>query len=258
MGSNDIFLASGLLAHRSGAAFLPHSETLLVADLHLGYSWAQRRRGELGPLADARTREKLLAVCEELAPKRIVFLGDLVHAPRPCQEEYEWIEALIEELSRNAELIAVRGNHDRAFAKEFAQAPVKKVESWSNEGLWAIHGDRLPETVLNDRTMIMGHLHPCLPVIDAAGAGHKVPVFLATKQCVLLPAFSPFARGYNTACGLPSALLLHFGSDDIAVYAATATRVVRLGPLAYTLRQMFQANASAPAQFRRSHSAKRP
>ena len=258
MGSNDVSLAPGLLAHRSGAAFLPQSKTLLVADLHLGYSWAQRRRGELGPLADTRTREKLLAACEELVPKRIVFLGDLVHAPRPCPEEYEWIEALIKEVSRQAELIAIRGNHDRAFAKEFSHLPVQKVESWSEEGLWAIHGDRLPQAVPADHTLIMGHLHPCLSVIDAAGAGHKVPVFLVTEQCVLLPAFSPFARGYDIACGLPSEVLQHFGSDDIAAYAATATRVVRLGPLAHALRRMFQANVSAPAQFQRHRGANRP
>ena len=47
-------LLPGLAAHPSGALWIPESRTLLVADLHLGYGWAQRRRGELGPLADFR------------------------------------------------------------------------------------------------------------------------------------------------------------------------------------------------------------
>ena len=239
------------MGHPSGAAFLPGTKTLLVADLHLGYGWAQRRRGELGPLADERSREKLLNVCGELTPARIVFLGDLVHAPRPCAEERRWIETLLEELSRRAELIAVRGNHDRAFAREFAHLPVRTLEVWPEGNLFAIHGDHLPLTPLKKQTLVAGHVHPCLPVIDAAGASHKLPVFLGNSRCILLPAFSPFARGYNVACGLPEKLLLHFGEHEIQAYAATPTRVLRLGPLGQTVRRIFEANVSAPAQFRR-------
>ncbi len=231
---------------------LAHSKTILVADLHLGYSWAQRRRGELGPLADTITREKLFRVCDELSPTRIVFLGDLVHAPRPCAEEREWIEALIQELSRGAQLIAVRGNHDRAFAREFPDVPVEVLESWREANLAAMHGDRLPEAPAEDgTTLVAGHLHPCVPIMDAAGAEQKLPVFLATPRCMILPAFSPFARGYNVACGLPHGLMPHFGKHEIEIYAATTTRVAKLGPLSRTLRRMYEANVNAPAEFRR-------
>src|SRR5947208_13270131 len=103
----------GLQAHASGALWLPDSQTVVIADLHLGYSWAQRRRGELGPLADERTREKLMAVRDQIQPRRFVFVGDIVHAPRPCAQERAWIEDVLAEIASSAEIVAVRGNHDR-------------------------------------------------------------------------------------------------------------------------------------------------
>jgi putative SbcD/Mre11-related phosphoesterase len=223
-----------------------------LADVHLGYSWAQRRRGELGPLADFRAREKLIAAFDELRPEQVVFLGDLVHAPRPCEPEREWIEDTLLELSTRARLIAVRGNHDRAFSREFGHLPVTPLEFWSNENVVAVHGDRLAAApVPEHQTLVAGHLHPCLSIKDASGAGQKMPVFLANSRCVVLPAFSPFARGYDLLCGIPPDLLQFFGNEPIEAYVASASRVARLGPLGRALETMWQADKSAPENFRR-------
>lgn len=221
----------GFQAHASGALWLPESQTAIIADLHLGYSWAQRRRGELGPLADLQTREKLFQCNEELRPKRFVFLGDIVHAPRSCAPEYEWIAETLQQLSQNAQLISVRGNHDRQFADEFAQLNLHHVPVWSEQLLTAIHGDRFEFTTPKGHTLVLGHLHPALGIRDASGAGQKLPVFLANQRCVVLPAFSPFARGYNVACGLPAEIRKCFGKEGIHVYAVSGKRVVRLGLL---------------------------
>ena len=221
----------GLQAHASGAMWLPDSRTAIIADLHLGYSWAQRRRGELGPLADTRTREKLLGCKDELRPERFVFLGDTVHAPRPCDPEREWITETLHQLSHDAELIAVRGNHDRQFAAEFGDLKILHIETWSHQLLTAIHGDRFDFRWPENHTLLLGHLHPALTIRDPSGAGQKLPVFLANSQCVLLPAFSPFARGYDVACGLPAEMRKCFGKEAICVYAASGKRVVRLGLL---------------------------
>lgn len=221
----------GLQAHASGALWLPDSQTAIIADLHLGYSWAQRRRGELGPLVDTQTREKLLACKDELRPRRFVFLGDIVHAPRSCEPERAWITETLQQLSQSAELIAVRGNHDRQFAAEFAQLDLIHVETWSHLLVTAIHGDRFDYSWPEGHTLVFGHLHPALMIRDASGAGQKLPVFLANSHCVLLPAFSPFARGYNVACGLPAEMRKCFGKEEVCVYAASGKRVVRLGHL---------------------------
>ena len=249
---SSIAVLPGLVAHRSGALWIPESQTALVADLHLGYSWAQRRRGELGPLADERTRQKLFAAIDELRPREIVFLGDIVHAPRPCAAEREWIEQTVTELSRRAALTAVRGNHDRAFAREFSHLPITVEPLWSNGGVIAIHGDRLDLPLPEPRaaTLVLGHIHPSLSIKDASGAGRKLPVFVASPRALLLPAFSPFAGGFYVGDGLPSELQPFF-EEPVEVYAAAPSRVVRLGPLRETVERMYEADVSAPERFRK-------
>ncbi len=251
MPTNTLPILPGLLAHSSGALWLADSKTAIVADVHLGYSWAQRRRGELGPLVDFRTREKLSLLCDELEPRQLVFLGDLVHAPRPCTPEREWIDETLLDLSRRAEVIAVRGNHDRAFVKDFGHLKLRSVESWSQEPVTAVHGDRFICPVPENHTLVIGHLHPCLGVKDASGAAQKLPVFLVNSACIVLPAFSPFARGYDVACGLPEELIHCFREKEIQAYAATSTRVVGLGPLRRAIERMYENDSSAPERFRR-------
>ncbi len=253
--SSLIAVLDSLQAHTSSALWLSDSHTAIVADVHLGYSWAQRRRGELGPLADFRTREKLLALTNDLQPRQIIFLGDLVHAPRPCAPEREWIENMLRELSDRAEIVAVRGNHDRAFTRDFGHLPIKPLEFWSNDFVTAVHGDRLHAAPIPEHhTLIAGHLHPCLGVRDASGANHKLPVFLANRRCILLPAFSPFARGYDITGGLPADLAACFRDEPIEAYAATATRVARLGPLRRAIERISEGDVSVAAQFRRRAS----
>jgi putative SbcD/Mre11-related phosphoesterase len=251
----DVALLPGLYAHESGAVWIAEFRTAVIADIHLGYSWAQRRRGELGPLADFQARDKLLKLADDLTPERIVFLGDLVHAPRPCQPEREWIEQTIHELSERAELIAVRGNHDRAFAREFGHLPIRCVDVWSAEGITAAHGDKLHFALPENHLLLLGHLHPCLGVRDASGAGRKLPLFLASSACLLLPAFSPFARGYDVIGGLPTDISGLFGKNEIQAFAASGKRVVPLGPLSRAIERMLDANVSSPERFRKTKFA---
>ena len=246
-------ISSELYAHASGTLWIPETETVIIADLHLGYSWAQRRRGELGPLADSRTREKLLAARDQLRPRRFVFLGDLVHAPRPCAPERAWIEDILKELACGAQIVAVRGNHDRRFATEFSHLSFEDVATWSDRFVTAAHGDRFDFAWPENHTLILGHLHPALAIRDSSGAGHKLPVFLANRNCIVLPAFSPFARGYDVICGLPPELARCFGPDEIEVYAASGKKVARLGPLRTALNTMAESDVRSAAQFRRGY-----
>ena len=242
----------GLDAHPSGALWIPDSRTLMVADLHLGYSWAQRRRGELGPLADFQARDKLLRVCAELTPSRIVFVGDLVHAPKPCEPERAYIEETLGLLAQRAEIIAVRGNHDRAFAREFGHLSLSTKEAWVCGDLVAIHGDRLDRAPIpRTGTLVLGHLHPGLSVKDASGAGRRLPLFLVSPRCVVMPAFSPFARGYDVAAGLPAYLQLCFQGAPIEAFVVTPTRVKSVGRLETAIERLAEIDTNAPARFRK-------
>ena len=227
--SRTLEIGEGRFAHASGGLWLSEERTLLLADVHLGYGWALRRRGQLGPVHEVKVQEKLGAAVAELAPQKIVFLGDAVHAPKPAPVERASVEQTFLALARTAEIIVVRGNHDRAFNRDFGALGVAVVESWAGKGVMAVHGDR-PFRSTSDH-LIVGHAHPALAIVDDAGASQRVPVFLASPRLTVVPAFSPLAAGLNIGLRLPPELRPHLPLEVTSVIAASGKRVVRLGTL---------------------------
>lgn len=218
----------GLVAHASGALWLPNENTLLVADVHLGYAWAQRRRGQLGPLTDGEVADKLLRVIDEFRPGTLVVLGDLVHAPRPSDPERAVIEQCLNQILARTSLTLVAGNHDRGFAQDFAGSRVRLAKSWKCPGVIACHGHSagLPH---ESEVLLLGHFHPSVSVYDAAGATVRVPAFLVWPKGVVLPAFSPFSAGFNARRGLPAGLRLIMGKTSFRTFAASGRHIRQVG-----------------------------
>lgn len=239
--------APGLVACAGGGLWLPSEETLLVADVHLGYAWAQRRKGQLGPLTDGAVHEKLLHLTERLRPRRLVVLGDLVHAARPAMEERAVIERTLESLCQQMEMVLVRGNHDRGFARDFRGWPIRLAPYWQGHGVTAAHGDRCEFPVAEDDVLVLGHWHPSVSIRDAAGTTLRLPAFLVWRRFVVLPAFSPFASGFDVSRGLPPEMSAMLPSQDepAEVLAVTAQRVRRLGRLQPRWRARRAARESA-------------
>lgn len=230
-------MGEGRFAHASGALWLPEARTVLVADAHLGYGWAQRRRGELGPVEDSKSQPKLQSLMTELQPAKLVFLGDLVHAPKPAVEERHAIETTLRELASAAELVLVRGNHDRAFVRDFGHLEVAVVESWRLGGVTALHGDRLGRLAIPEGHLVVGHLHPVLRVKDAAGGRQKLRLFLVSSRVTVMPAFSPFSGGFDVAAGIPEKLRALMGRRAVEGIAVTGTSVMRVGPIGMLTRK---------------------
>ncbi len=229
-------MKSGMIElHASGAAWLPEERTAIVADLHLGFAWAQRRRGELWPLTDAGARERLVALCEELRPRRLVLAGDVVHAPNPAPEEARLIDGTLAELAARAEVICLAGNHDRG--RDFAA-------EWRTEGVRAIHGDELPAGPEEGVLTVVGHFHPVMKLRDASGIKRRHRAFLRGRGVLVLPAFSPFASGTDMRDEMPGELREWFGAEAVEVTITSGTRLLGLGE--YTLgRNGFRASRAA-------------
>lgn len=224
-------IGPGRYAHASGALWIKAAQAILVADAHLGYGWAQRRRGELGPVADTKSHPRLKAVGDELAPKQWIFLGDLVHAPRPGQEERAAIEHTLLDLAASAEVVLVRGNHDRAFIKDFGHLGFTVVDCWNHHGLVALHGDKLANRAIPEGHLVVGHLHPVVKFKDGAGASQKVRVFLSSPGMTVMPAFSPYSGGFDVARGLPSDIAELWGDAAVEGIAVTGKSAMKIGPL---------------------------
>jgi metallophosphoesterase superfamily enzyme len=217
-------IAPGRLAHASGALWLPESRTALIADLHLGYAWAQRRRGELGPMIEGGASAKLEALLAELDPAELVILGDLVHAPKPDSGEREAIEATVRRAADRVRLTLVPGNHDRGFLRDFPDLPLTVTEQWQGPGLLALHGHR-EAAAARGIHLVTGHLHPACTILDDAGAAHKIPAFVAARRATILPAFSPFAAGTTLSMVLRPPVRKILG-PGIRIIAVTGQRAV--------------------------------
>ncbi len=207
--------------HPSGAIWLPGQATALVADLHLGFAWAQRRRGELWPLTDAGARRALEGLCDELRPKTVVLAGDIIHAPRPGPEEAQLIADTMASLRERAEVVCVAGNHDRGqnFRAE-----------WRGDGIRAIHGDTLPEVPESGVLTVVGHFHPVMMMRDASTVKRRHRAFLKGNGLLVLPAFSPFASGTDMRDDMPVPLRTWFGSSEVEVTITSGARLLELGP----------------------------
>lgn len=217
-------IGPGRFAHCSGALWIPDLRTTLIADLHLGYAWAQRRRGEMGPTVEGGIRRKLELLIDDLQPEHLVVLGDLVHAPRPSPAERAIIEDTIRSLQTRTHVILVPGNHDRGFMRDFPGL-VTINEVWTGAGVIAIHGHRTGECPTEH--VVLGHIHPAMGVFDDAGAHQKIPVFIAGSTATVLPAFSPFASGTTLGQAITPNLKKLLGART-KIYAATGRRVVHV------------------------------
>lgn len=223
--SRLVELAAGRYAHPAGALWLPASRTALIADTHLGYAWAQRRRGELGPVSEGGVGRKLEELIDELQPAELVVIGDLVHAPRPHTDERSQIELVIRALAARTRMVLVPGNHDRGFVRDFPGLPLEITDCWRGGGLTAVHGHL---KMTSEAHLVIGHIHPAVCIRDDAGASQKIPVFLTGPGGTVLPAFSPFAAGGVLSQTLTDDLRALLGTP-LRVLAASGRRVVALG-----------------------------
>lgn len=203
--------------HPSGALWLPGERTALIADLHLGFAWAQRRRGELWPLTDAGAKVKLDALCRDLNPQTLILVGDVIHAPNPSPEEARLIG---ETLDRSLQIICVAGNHDRGQNYQ---------SEWRTTGIRAIHGDRLPEAPEDGTLTVVGHFHPVMKLRDAAQIKRRHRAFLHGNGLLVLPAFSPFASGTDMRDDMPVELQRYFGNAEVEVTLTSGEKLLPLG-----------------------------
>ncbi|MBM3760248.1 MAG: hypothetical protein FJW36_08375 [Acidobacteria bacterium] len=212
------------IADASGALFVESTRTLMIADAHLGYGWAQRRRGQMGPVTDGGIAQRLTAVVDKYEPEELVFLGDTVHAPKPMAAEREMIEMVLRQLLEKARVSVVQGNHDRAFARDFGALPIAVSPSWRHEGLLGLHGDRLHLELPEADHYVIGHVHPAIRLIDDASVKRRVPAFLVGNKLTLLPAFSPFAAGLDVSqIALPREVKRLLGKHE--VYVVTGRQI---------------------------------
>lgn len=201
-------LAPGVVLDARGAAFLEDTRTLAVADLHLGYAWAHRHRGQLLPLsAPDDTTARLLTLVREYRPQTLAILGDIVHATVPVADFRVELGRFLLALEAETALCLIAGNHDRWLGSAIARTLQRSATVGAHH---LIHGDGISEEaarqLLADTKaaggyVLLGHEHPAIRISDHVAHHARVPCFLTGDHWLALPAFTSWSSGSNVRLG---------------------------------------------------------
>ncbi len=180
--------AVSLLPQR--AVHWPARATLFIADPHFGKAATMRAQSVAIPAGG--TREDLSRLSEVLritGAKRLVILGDLLHAkagrtPAVLEAVCAWRAA-----HEDLEVLLVRGNHDARAGDPPA--------AWRFDCVDEPHWDdplvlrHVPGT--DERGYVLaGHLHPGVVLRAPGWPTMRLPCFHETPTCLTLPAFGSF------------------------------------------------------------------
>jgi DNA ligase-associated metallophosphoesterase len=189
-----------LLALADRALYWPRRQTLCIADVHLGKAAAFRAAGIPVPEhATTKDLARLSAIIETHQPRRLVILGDLIHArsgraPGTLAAVCAW-------RARHPELdvLLVRGNHDHAAGDPPADWRIRVLSGPCAEpddgGMAFAHdpAERDGQTAMRDRFILCGHLHPAIAIGDAARSIRpRCFCFGHASRVAILPAFGSF------------------------------------------------------------------
>jgi DNA ligase-associated metallophosphoesterase len=179
-----------LLAER--ALYLPEAATLVVADLHVGKSATFRAAALAVPGGiTEHDLERLSGALERTRARRLVVLGDLLHAragraPRTLAALAVWRQR-----HGDLELVLVRGNHDRR-----AGDPPPELGFHCFDGPWidplsgwaCRHEPERSGAVYT----LAGHLHPSVRLLGSGRQAETLPCFHFGPEIGVLPAFGGF------------------------------------------------------------------
>jgi DNA ligase-associated metallophosphoesterase len=205
-----------LLAER--ALFWPREATLVIADLHLGK--AATMRAAALPIPGGTTADDLARLDRALdrtGARRLVVLGDLLHAragraPTTLDTVAAW-------RGRHQELavLVVRGNHD-AHAGD-------PPPDW--QFLCVDEPHEMPPFVLRHHPaadtrgyVLAGHLHPAARLVGSGRQREQLPCFWLGERVGILPAFG----GFTGAAAIQPA-----PGDTVVVVAGGALVQIRPG-----------------------------
>lgn len=166
------------------------ASTLLVADAHLGKAAAFRAAGLAvpgGTTADALRR--LDSLMDRSAAERVVFLGDLFHAREGNTAAMRAALARWRARHAQAEVVLVRGNHDRRAGDPDPAIGITCVDPPLVVPPFALRHHPHPT---EGAYTLGGHVHPAVRLAGRGRQAGRLPCFWFGRAAGVLPAFGSF------------------------------------------------------------------
>jgi metallophosphoesterase superfamily enzyme len=178
-------LRPGVFALPGGLLWLQNARSLLVADAHLGYE--EVIGGALPLWSTVSAMATLSEAASTLRAEEIVFLGDVIHGAAMSDGAAGAVSDALQSLRKRARVVLIAGNHEgRSRGLSILGETFERLE---RNGWSLLHGDRHA----GGERAIIGHLHPSLHL----SGGESVPVFLAERRLIVVPALTPYSRGLD-------------------------------------------------------------
>lgn len=176
---------------RGRSAFHEASETLVVADVHVGRDEESSVQFPLGERADLADR--LRDCCSYFDPVEVVFAGDVLHSfadvSRGSRESVAELAAVCRDVG--ADPVFLAGNHDAHLGRVW-DGPV--ADTYRLGDVLVCHGHEHPDESASQ--YVFGHDHPTIRI-----EGERRPCFLAGPggddgvAVLVLPAFNRLTPG---------------------------------------------------------------
>ena len=177
-----------LLALR--ALHWPRERTVFVADMHLGKAAAFRAGGVPLPRGStAADLARLTAVLRQTGARRLVVLGDFLHAAAGRVTSLDTAFMTWRAAHGAIDIVLVRGNHDNHAGDPPAHWGVTVVdEPHPMAPFLACHIPVAPRSGY----ALCGHVHPGVTLLGTADQSERLPCFVLGRRRAILPAFGEF------------------------------------------------------------------
>ncbi len=177
-----------LLAAR--ALHWPREAVVFVADVHLGKAAAFRAGGVPLPRGGtAADLARLTAIVQSTGARRLVVLGDFLHASAGRVAALDVAFRTWREAHANLDVVLVRGNHDdRAGDPPPAWGVTVVDEPHALAPFIACHHPVVPRSGY----ALCGHVHPGVTLRGAGDQAERVSCFVLGRRRAVLPAFGGF------------------------------------------------------------------
>lgn len=186
-------------------AAILHKGALIIGDTHLGMENKLRERGIYDRSFSSRVADSIIELIEEHKAKKLILLGDVKE--NILLLDYQ-TRTQLEKISKHAEIIVVRGNHDGGIESSNC-IKIVPSDGFKYYGLGLIHGHSWPkEEIMKCKFLIMAHQHPLISIKDSLGKVHSEPAWIVADidvknaekhykkvnknmRLVLIPAYNP-------------------------------------------------------------------